>query len=129
MKLVNIFLSREAWQHLNSLKMPPITGYKLMKYVKTIEAESRIVEEQRTKFILEATGAKEGEMVSIEPNTPQMAQFLKQFNEAMALESDLKPFDMQLDSLLALLGKEQENALSVSDLVQLEPFFATAEKP
>jgi hypothetical protein len=128
MKLVGIFVSREAWQRLAGLKLPPHTAYRLLKYVKQLGSENEVIEQQRIKMIREIAGVGEGENVSLEPGTPQHAQFATEFGKVLDTESDLKPFSMTIPGLLDLLGKEQGNVLSAQDLAQLEPFFEESKE-
>ncbi len=123
MKLVNIFVARDAWQRLAGLKLPAHTAYRLLKYIKRLTVENEVIEQQRVKLVYDAAGVKEGEDASLRPGTPQHVQFATKFGEVLDTDSDLKPFDMTLPSLLDLLGKEQGNVLSAQDLAQLEPFF------
>lgn len=126
MKLAHIFQAREAWQHLTGLKIPTHTAYRLFKYVKLLGAENEFIEEKRIKLLREISGAKDGEPIDLRSNPEQLARFGQAFEEVLSGDCDMKPFDMTLPGLLDLLGKEQENVLSVADLGQLEPFFKEA---
>lgn len=103
-----------------------MTAYRLMKYAKTVGAESELIESQRVKTIRGVTGIAEGE-VKLEPGTDAHRQFVEEFNTFLLGESDLKPMDMSLDSLVGLLAKDG-NMLSVQHLANLEPFFEAKEK-
>lgn len=129
MKLVNIFIARDAWQRLAALKLPAHTAYRLLKYVKQVSAESEVIEQQRVKLLRDAAGVKEGEEVNLQPGTPEYTQFVAEFGKVLDTDSDLKPFNMTLMGLLDLIGKEQGNALSAQDLGQLEPFFEVVLNP
>jgi hypothetical protein len=122
LRLVNIQSAGAAWQRLAALKLPSHTAYGLLKYLRKVEAEAGIIETQRVKLIREAAGKPEGD-VSLNPGTPEHATFSTEFGKMLATECDLAPFDMTLDGLMDLAGKEQGNLLSASDLAQLEPFF------
>ncbi len=128
MKLLNIYIAKEAWQRLGSLKMPPHTAYRLLKYIKQVTVEGEIIESQRIKLVYSSAGANEGEPVNLEQGTPQHLRFVADFTNTLETESDLKPFSMTLPGLLDLLGKEQGNTLSAQDLSLLEPFFEEVNK-
>lgn len=126
MKLADVYQAGEAWAQLSTLKIPPMTAYRLMKYAKTVGAEGDLIEQQRVKLIREAAGVTEGE-VRLEPGTDQHKQFVEEFNTFLLGDSDLKAMDMSLDSLVSLLAKDG-NMLSVQHLANLEPFFEAKEK-
>ena len=123
MTLAVMFSSREAWARLAALRMPPHTAYRVLKYAKLVQAEYDVIEQQRGKLIREAAGVKDGEDVTLKPDTPEYAVFVSEFMAMLETDSDLKPFDMKLAALLDVLGKDQGNTLSAQDLGQLEPFF------
>ena len=122
MKLGNVFTSREAWQRLTALRMPPKTAYRLLKYSKTVDAEMAVVEQERVKLLREASGIEQGE-ICIEPGTPEHAAFVGKFTSWLETDSDLKPLEMKMDELIGALESEQGNVLSAADLGALEPFF------
>jgi len=125
MKLGQIVMARESFQRLSTLKMPPQTAYRLLKYLKLVTAESEVIEKQRINLIRDVSGTKDGEDVNLAPGTQEHARFLSEYIATLETESDLKPLDMKLDDLLAALAAEQGNVLSAADLGQLEAFFAT----
>lgn len=125
MKLGEIVQARESFKRLSVLKMPPQTAYHLLKYLKLVTAESEIVEKQRTYLVYRISGKTEGEPVKLEPNSPEMAEFLVEYSKVLNTDSELKPFDMTLTTLLDILGDGKDNALSASDLAAIEPFFKT----
>jgi len=122
MKLRNVYDSRQTWQCLTALKMPPKTAWKLLKYAKGIQVDSDLIDVERIKYLREASGVSEGD-VSIEPGTPEMAAFFSRFDPFLETESDLKPLDMKMGELIEALGSEQGNVLSIADLAVVEPFF------
>jgi hypothetical protein len=124
MKLADIFIARDAWQHATALRLPAHTAYRLLKYAKRVTAEYDVIEHQRSQLIRAAAGVKEGEGVSLQPGTPEYEQFVQDFGAVLDTDSDLKPCDITLSALLDLIGKDQGNTLSVQDLGQLEPFFS-----
>jgi len=122
MKLGNVFTSREAWQRLTALRMPPKTAYRLLKYSKMVDAEMAVVEQERVKLLREASGIEQGD-IRMEPGTPSFLAFVEKFNPWLATDSDLKPLEMKMDELIGALESEQGNVLSAADLGALEPFF------
>jgi Fe-S-cluster containining protein len=122
MKLAEIVMAQEALQRLSALKMPPQAAYRLLKYLKLVDVERAVCEQQRVKLVLSAAGVTEG-IVNLEPGTPAHAQFIAEYGKVLETESDLKPFDMKMAELLALLDAAKGNVLSASDLGALEPFF------
>ena len=124
MKLAEIFAAKDAWSRLTNLRLPAHTAYRLLKFAKQVTAEYAVIEQQRNKLILDAADAKEGEMVTLKPGTPEFERFASEFGAVLDTDSDLKPFAMTLSALLDVIGKDAENTLSIVDLAQLEPFFA-----
>jgi len=124
MKLGNIYQSIQAWQILSALKMEPQTAYRVLKYSKLVSAEYDIAEKQRVALIREITGTADGVDATIEPDTPEFTDYVTRFNEILATESDLPLYNGSLFDVLAAIGKNQENELSVQDLGKLEPFFS-----
>jgi len=125
MQLGHIFQSIQSWQTLAALKMHPQTAYQILKYSKLIAAEYEIAEKQRVALIREITGITEGD-ATIEPGTDQFTDYVTRFNEILATESDLKPYNGSLYDVLAAVGKNQDNALSAQNIAQLEVFFKVA---
>jgi len=123
MQLGHIFNSIQSWQILSNLKMHPQTAYQVLKYFKLIAAEYEIAEKQRVALVHEITGTKDGENASIEPGTEQFIEYITRFNEILATESDLPQYNGTLDDIIAVIGKDQDNSLSVQDLSKLEVFF------
>jgi len=76
-------------------------------------------------LIREITGITEGD-ATIEPGTDQFTDYVTRFNEILATESDLKPYNGSLYDVLAAVGKNQDNALSAQNIAQLEVFFKVA---
>jgi len=123
MKLGQIVMARESFQRLSTLRMPPQTAYRLLKYLKLVTAESEVIERQRINLLRDVSGTKDGEDVNLAPGTPEHTRFLVEYSAALETESDLKPFDMMMDALLATLEAEKGNVLSAADLAAVEPFF------
>jgi hypothetical protein len=125
MKLVNVYVSKDAMTRLVGQKMPAGLAYRILKYSRLFDAEFSIIEQKRMAIIREVTGTPEGGAVTVEPGTPAYAEIVRKVNEVLDLESDLKPSDLKMDDIVAALDAEKGNALSAVDLAELEPFFAT----
>jgi len=126
MKLASIYGTeiKEAWAKLVKQELPADLAYKLLKYLRSVDAESAVIEKQRVALLYKFSGAKEGENVTLEPNTLPYAEFVKAFVECLDVESELKPFDMTMTALVEIIAKKPENAVTVERLAQLEPFFS-----
>ncbi len=124
LNLVQIFTARESWQRLAALKLPPLLGYRLLKYMKKVLAEIEIIEMQRVKLIRDCAGVKEGMDAELVPGTPGHARFVAEFGTLLNQQSDLEPSNTKFDDLIGAISTDG-NALSVQDLAQLEPFFET----
>ena len=122
MLLGQVWQSITAWQKLSVINLRAKLAYKLLKYTALVSAEHAIAEKQRVSLIYEITGAKEGEDVKIEPNTPEFAEYAEKFNAVMVTESDLQPLDMYFEEVINAVD-EKEESLTVGDLAMLEPFF------
>jgi len=123
MKLGDIYQTASSWHALSAMKMQPQMAHKIMKYARLVFQEYDLIEKQRIAIVREITGTNSGQEARIEPDTVQFNEYVRRFNEVLNVESELKPFGDELDSVLDSLGKSQENLLSVRDLVLLEPFF------
>ncbi len=124
MLLGQIFNSITAWNKLATVTMKPLYGYKVLKYVKLVQAEHAIAETQRVALIHEVTGTEDGEDAKIEPNTPEFSDYVNRLNEAFTVESELEQIDTSFESVLAAIG-DKDDVLTVQDLAILEPFFKT----
>lgn len=122
MKLYSILASRDAWQRLTALKMPPAKAYRLRKYCRMVDADLAVIEEERVKLLREASGVMEG-AVALQEGTPEHQDFILKFAEFLTADSDLPTIDADLDEIIEMLNGEQSNAISVADLAALEPFF------
>ena len=128
MLLGQIFQSIEAWKKLAGINMKPKLAYKVLKYTKKVSAECEIAEKQRVALIREITGTKEGEEAKIEPNSPEIQEYVRRFNEIMLLESSLSRLDLDFSDVINAVD-EKDETLSVSDLALLEVFFSDYEEP
>lgn len=126
MKLEQIWISREAWQTLSSLKKPPRVAYRLMKYKQKYDQEVEACDKQRERYVYEAAG-EEGGSVALKPETPEFNEFLSKFYEFLQEECELEPCGIYMDQLIDALDAETGNVLSESDLAKLEPFFENPE--
>jgi hypothetical protein len=124
MNLGQVLVSLGSWRKLSAVNMKPKVAYDILKYTALVTAESEVIEKQRITLIYDVTGAEQGESVQLVDGTPEHATFVEGFNEILSQESDLAPIQMSMDVVIdALEGKD--DALSVSDLAALEPFFAS----
>lgn len=123
MKLGNVVLASDAFNHLATLRMPPQMAYRLLKYGRLLSAERELAEQQRIAIVRKVSGIAEGN-VTLEPGTPEYQQFVTEYGEALEVKSDLAPLDLTLDELLEAIGSD--GALSITDLGNLEPLFASA---
>jgi hypothetical protein len=122
MLLGQVFQSIEAWQKLSGINMKPKLALKILRYTKLVSDEHGHAEKLRTALIHEITGTKDGEQAKIEPDTPELAMFMKKFNEVMLMESDLPQLDMDLEEVVNAVD-EKDESLTVNDLAILGPFF------
>lgn len=123
MKLASIYGTKEAWAKLVKQELPAELAYKLYKYLRTVEAEGAVIEKQRVALLYKASGAAEGESVTLTPDTPAYGEFIKSFGEYLDVESELQPFDMTLTALTEIIAKKPDNSVSVEHLAQLAVFF------
>ena len=126
MLLGQIFQSVSAWQKLSAIPLKPKVAYKILKYTRYVSREHEIAEKQRVALIHEITGTKEGEDAKIEPNSKEFAEYATRFNEIMATEVKFEQIKLKLEDVVELLD-DKPDALSVSDLAFLEPFFEDYE--
>jgi len=124
MILGQVFQALPAWQRLSSLKMTPFMAYQMLKYFKLVAAEYDIVEKQRVALIRKLTNTVEGQNAEIKPDTPEFVEYIKLFNEVLIVDCDLKKCSMTMNDVMGAIYDERENALSVQELVVLEPFFS-----
>ena len=122
LKLGHIYNAREALQRLAGLRVPPLFGYRLMRYLKRVSAEGELIEAQRQKLIRECAGADAGAEVSLKAGTPEYGLFVEQFGAMLDGPVDLEPMPLKFDVLIKIL-EEGGNAVSIQDLAVLEPFF------
>ncbi len=122
MLLGTIFQSVTAWQKLSAIPLKPKVAYKLLKYTRYVSNEHEIAEKQRVALIHEITGTKDGEDAKIEPGSSQFVEYAERFSEIMATEVKFEQVKLKLEDVVELLD-DKPDALSVSDLALLEPFF------
>ena len=127
MLLGQLFSSVTAWQKLSAIPLKPKVAYKILKYTRYVSREHEIAEKQRVALIHEVTGTKEGEDAKIEPGSPEFVEYAEKFNEIMATEVKFEQIKLKLEDVVELLD-DKPDALSVSDLAMLEPFFEDYEE-
>lgn len=128
MKMGQIFQSVEAWRKLSSINLKPSIAYAVLKYTKGVQSEFEIADKQRVMLIHDVTGTKEGEEARIEPDSQEFQEYVKRLNEIMLMEVNLPKITFELGTIVEALG-DGDGALSVADLANLEPFFATDSEP
>ena len=122
MRLGQLFSSVTAWQKLSAIPLKPSVAYKLLKYTRFVSAEHEIAEKQRVALIHEITGTAAGQDAKIEPGSEEFVEYAEKFNEIMATEIKFEQIKLNLEDVVELLD-DKPDALSVSDLALLEPFF------
>jgi len=120
MKLGIIYQALEAWQKLTALPMNPVMAYKILKYIRLITVEHEVAEKQRIALIYKLSGAKEGEDAKIEPDSPEMVTYVKEFTAVLETEATLETLDVKFEAVLEAV---KDDSLTVQDLQLLEPFF------
>jgi len=128
MKLGDVFQATSAWNNLGTMKMRPRMAYLVLKYIQALSAEQEVIEKQRVALIHELTNTKEGENAKIEPGTLEFRQYAERFNDILATQCDVQPFEYSLDQVVEGLDEDEGNSLSAQDLAFLEPFFSTEQK-
>ncbi len=122
MRLGQLFSSVTAWQKLAAISLKAKVAYKILKYTKYVSAEHEVAEKQRVALIHEITDTKDGEDAKIEPGSDEFVEYATKFNEIMATEINFEQIKLKLEDVVELLD-DKPDALSVSDLALLEPFF------
>ena len=122
MKLGEILNGMGAWSQVVGLKLKPVIAYKLLKYVRKVEAEHSILQGQRTNKICELAGVEPGQAASLEAGTPEVLAFSLWLGELLEHESDLEKCSMTVDELLEHIQQDESNTLSISDIGTIEPF-------
>ena len=117
-----LFQSVTAWQKLAGIPLKPKVAYKILKYTKYVSAEHEVAEKQRVALIHEVTNTKDGEEAKIEPGSKEFVEYAERLNEIMATEVKFEQIKLKLEDVVELLD-DKPDALSVSDLALLEPFF------
>lgn len=129
MTLIQIWNSRPAWTTLSALRKPPGLAYRLLKYERLLDVEIATIEKARIEMITKAAGAEPGTEVTLGQG-PELDAFVKEFVAFLDTDSELQPFDLDMDGLMAALDSQAGNTLAESDLAALEPFFTQpAELP
>ena len=124
MLLGQIHLSIKSWKKLSNVNLKPKIAYKILKYTKLVNDEYEIAEKQRVALIREITNTADGQDAKIEPDSPELVEYVREFNEIMVQESSLGQVSLGFEEVIdALDGKA--DVLSVTDLAILEPFFVS----
>ena len=128
MKLANVFAAKDALGRLGESKLPPKVAYRVLKFAKKFESELAIVDKQRNALIMEVSGAKEGESITLDAGTPQFDEFVAKFNEVLMTDSELALCPLKMDALMDALEAVEGNTLSMQDIALLEVFFESNEE-
>ncbi len=128
MQAREIFQSIPSWRKLSGITMKPKIAFKILRYTKLVSAEFEHIEKQRVDLAYEISGTPRNQDVKLEPDTPELLEFQRRFNEVLDTESTLPLIRLDLETVVnALDGKE--DVLTVSDLANLEVFFQYSEPP
>jgi len=123
MKIKEIIEAKDAWLDLINQKFSIRLSYKLSKYIKLIESELKVIEEEKSKLVKEKYGVKgENEEWSIPQE--KIKDFYDELNEFFESDSDVEEFDMSMDDLISELEKNDDNVINIVNIVKLEPFFS-----
>jgi|GEM_PF-6651939 len=129
MKLSSVFMARGALARLATLRLKPSqVAYKVLKFSRKFDSEVSIIERQRTKLIMDITGAKEGENAQIKQGTPEMKDFFEKFAPILDTDCELGLCPLKFGALLDAVDTDEGNALSAQDLALLEPLFESDEE-
>jgi len=122
MKCGEVYRSVAAWQKLAGVNMKPKLAFKILKYTKAVGAEYEVIEKLRIALVHKLTGTKSGEEAKINPDTEESRLYSAGLQEILAVDSDLAKLDCDFEHVINAVDEKSE-ALSVSDLATLEPFF------
>lgn len=120
MKLKNSLIMNEnftkAINRLTACRIPVTTGFKLLKLVKELEKESKLLEELRISLIKKYGEDKGDGNFSIEPSSENYITFLKEFGEILGQE-----FEIDLDQKLKIGQniKDREDKEATFDVTEL----------
>ncbi len=124
MKCAEVFRSLAAWRKLSNVPMKPRYALGILRYTKIVSAEYDNIDKLRVALAYRVSGAEEGSVVKIEPDTPEAVQFGLGFSEILQQDADIMPiYGISLDAIVHAMG-DKEDSLTVSDLALLEPFFS-----
>lgn len=103
MKLTNneISLALSTINKIGQVELPIKTSYDILRVVKALEPQAKIVDEIRNKLV-EKYGGEEKRVV---PNTKEFAQFIEEFNPILQEEIEfrkLKGFKLPDDMKISL---------------------------
>lgn len=121
MLLRQVFESFSVWNMLATVSMEPLVTYKILKYIKLVEAEYLIADNYRVALTYKITNTRDIEEAQIKPNTPEYVEYVARFDEILSVECTLEKFDLTLETVLESI--REDYTLTVQDLILLEPFF------
>ena len=125
MLLREIVNAQKAWTEIADQKMDVRASFVLMKYIKRLDEELKLFNEQRTRIVNEFSEKSDGEQTIPKEKAQTVIQML---NDLMNIESDIPLIDMTLDELVQSLQMNPGNTISTTALVCIEPFFKTQDE-
>ena len=124
MRLLDIWVAKEAWLHLMQMKKSPQMAYRLYKYGELVLAELQACDQHRQDLIREISGISDPNTpVEIEPDTPQMTEYGERFNAFLKEESDIPKLTINMENMINSLAEVDGNDINEHQLKMLETFF------
>ena len=117
-----IFESKNAWSGMLQQKLNIKTSFKLMKYVKLVEAEIALINEQKDRLVKEKYGVKGEDEKNFMIPQDKIQDFANELNELLLEESDLPQIDITMEKFIDAISNES-NTIKTIDILLLEPFF------
>lgn len=127
-KLMAIWNSAPAWDAVSSLKKTPKMAYRLLKYQRRVTKELEVCEEQRKALVYAAAKVEPGVDVKLAPDSPEVAEFIRSFEEFLSGDSDLEWIGVSMEDLIDALDANGGNTISEQHIALLEPFFTEPVK-
>jgi len=117
-----IFESKNAWSSMLQQELNIRTSFKLMKYVKLVEAEIALINEQKDRLVKEKYGVKGTDEKNFIIPQDKIQDFANELNELLLEESDLPQIDITMQKFIDAISHES-NTIKTIDILLLEPFF------
>lgn len=122
----HVFAAREALERLTKMRLRPALAFRLSKYMASVNESFTHAEKIRVETITRL-GSKKGENFSIDQESPGWVEFNEVMAETLGVEAGVAPFPIPIEDLVEEVGKFEGNALSASDILLLEAFFAAPQ--